>query len=133
MLALFKEGIGLPLMLHGLPPSGSSEQTIHDWLAQPVAPDLVASISPLGRVQAGQYGRCPTYVIHGEADEVAPFVDAERFVRELAARDIPHGFLPVRNGVHIHDLALRPGMRDWEEQVAPGYRFLLDLVSRAEQ
>ena len=32
---------------------------------------------------------------------------------------------------HIHDLHLKPGARGWEEQVAPGYRFLFDVVREA--
>jgi len=120
-------------MLSGLPPRDNGEidddDDLRKWLASTGAPspERVASVSPLARLHSGQYN-CPTYVIHGTSDEVAPFAGAQRFVAELAARGVRHGFLTVKGGAHIHDLALRPGTHEWQEQVAPGYQFLIDVV-----
>ncbi|KAK4244346.1 BcPKS16, polyketide synthase [Corynascus novoguineensis] len=147
VLALFKERIGLPLLLNGLPPRTSSSSydtdpankdqegndqarrsSLLETTLTPPPPALVASISPLSRLRAGQY-RTPTFLLHGTADEVAPFAGAERFAGEMAARGVRHGLLAVRGAPHIYDLGLQPGTREWEERVAPGYRFLVDLVS----
>ncbi|PHH89661.1 hypothetical protein CDD83_5579 [Cordyceps sp. RAO-2017] len=132
VLALFKEGIGLPLLLDGL--RGAASRLSADggekgsWLAAASA-ERVASISPLARLRAGQY-KVPTYVIHGTADQVAPFAGAERFVRELGARGVEHGFLALQGVDHIHDLRLRPGSEAWAAQVEPGYEFLFRLAGR---
>jgi acetyl esterase/lipase len=67
-------------------------------------------------------------LLHGTADEVAPFAGAARFAAELAARGVPGGLLAVQGAPHIYDLGLRPGMGEWEERVAPGYRFLVEQV-----
>ena len=106
-----------------------TDSLLPENLLAPPSPSLVASISPLSRLRAGQY-HTPTFVLHGTADEVAPYAGAERFAEELAARGVRHGLLAVRGAPHIYDLALRPGTREWEERVEPGYRFLVDLVSR---
>lgn len=124
VLALFKEGIGLPLLLNGLP--DSPKTTLSEWLAPP-SPTDVAAISPLSQLRRGAYNT-PTFVIHGTDDEVAPFAAAERFVTALKERQIRHGFLPIQGARHIHDLTAKPGTREWEEQVAPGYQFLFDVI-----
>lgn len=127
VLALFKENIGLPLMLNGLPKGCLFGEDDIDWPLALPSPERISSVSPLARLRAGQYS-CPTFIIHSAADEIAPFAGAERFVRELEARGVPHGFLPLQNLPHIHDLHLTPEMREWGEQVAPGYRFLFETV-----
>ncbi|KAH7320277.1 BcPKS16, polyketide synthase [Stachybotrys elegans] len=126
VLALFKEGIGLPLLLHGLPEPGSRGDAV--WRRLP-SPAQIASISPLARLRDGEY-RVPTYVIHGTADQIAPFEGAERFVRELSGSGIRHGFLPLEGVGHIHDVELKPGDALWDSQVGPGYQFLFDLITK---
>ncbi|KAI9667742.1 MAG: Type I Iterative PKS [Bathelium mastoideum] len=133
VLALFKEGIGLSLLLNGLPSrrvknNDGDDDDSQDWIGERPSSERIASISPLMRLLAGQY-HCPTFVVHGTADEVAPFTGAQRFVEALAERGVAHGFLPVQGAPHIHDLHLRPGRRGWEEQVGPGYDFLFHAVS----
>ncbi|GAB1312718.1 Polyketide synthase [Madurella fahalii] len=122
VLSLFKEGIGLSLLLNGL-----SRSSATDSLLTRPAPELVASISPLSRLRAGEY-TVPTYVIHGTADEVAPFEAAESFVREMRARGVPCGFLAVPRGRHVHDVGVERGTREWEEGVEGAYRFLFEVV-----
>ncbi|KJZ75225.1 hypothetical protein HIM_05419 [Hirsutella minnesotensis 3608] len=134
VLALLKDGIGLPLLLNGLPrtpQAAVATNTTHsssmpEWLSPP-SPERVASISPLARLRAGQYS-VPTYLIHSTADEIAPFAAAERFTSELKARGVRHGLLPLENMSHLHDLKLRPGSRAWDSQAGPGFRFLFDAV-----
>ncbi|KAI1840571.1 hypothetical protein JX266_013235 [Neoarthrinium moseri] len=130
VLALFKEGIGLRLLLNGLPAEiiKNHSSGAEDWaVLAPPSPERVASISPLAQVLGGNY-RCPTFLVHGTADEVAPFSGAEVFAAALAEHGVSHGFLAVPGAAHIHDLQLRPGTQKWEEQVEPGYKFLFDSV-----
>ena len=87
----------------------------------------IAHISPLAQLRQGNYNT-PTYIIHGTDDEVAPFAAAERFVDELSKKNIRHGFLPLAGVNHIHDVRLVPGTGSWEDQVAPGYHFLFEVI-----
>ncbi|KAI9647085.1 hypothetical protein NHQ30_005087 [Ciborinia camelliae] len=123
LLSMFKEGTGLPLLLNGLPRSGATLSETLDQLTQA----QIHAISPLAQLRCGNYD-VPTFIIHGTRDQVAPFADAEKFVAELKNHNITCGFLPLEGEDHIHDLYLRPGMRDWEEMVEPGYRFLFDVL-----
>ncbi|RAH61359.1 ketoacyl-synt-domain-containing protein [Aspergillus piperis CBS 112811] len=100
VLSVSKNGTALPLLLNAQ--TGSA-----DYLAMPSASRL-AAISPLAQVREGNY-RAPTFVIHSRQDQVVPFDSAERFIAELKAQGVP-------------------GTREWEEQVAPGYRFLQDAI-----
>ena len=70
----------------------------------------------------------PTFLIHGEKDEIVPFHTALKFADALKVGGIKSGFLPVKGVKHIHDLNLKPGMEKWKEQVAPGYEFLLQAL-----
>ncbi|KAK3323022.1 hypothetical protein B0H66DRAFT_621138 [Apodospora peruviana] len=63
LLFIFKEGNGLPILLHGLPLDSSA------WSSNPPA-NLISSISALARLRAGDY-TVPTYVDHGVADSGA--------------------------------------------------------------
>ncbi|KXX79217.1 Conidial yellow pigment biosynthesis polyketide synthase [Madurella mycetomatis] len=130
VLSLFKDGIGLPLLIHGLTRSAagvSGSGSRINTLLTPPARELVASISPLSRLRAGEY-TVPTYIIHGTADEVVPVEAAERFVSEARARGVRCGFLAVPGGRHVHDVGVEEGSREWEEGVEGGYRFLLDVL-----
>ncbi|KAI4956605.1 Type I Iterative PKS [Alternaria rosae] len=115
VFAVLKEGIGLNVLLYGLS---------HKALAQKPDPALVRAISPMAHVRDGSYN-VPTFVIHGVKDEIVPFKTAESFVKELDNSGVECGFLPVPGVKHIHDVDLKPGSREWKNQVEPGYRFLL--------
>lgn len=125
VLSLFKEGNGLPLLLNGLPSLSSVENPM---LMAPSA-DRIAAISPLFQVRAGNYST-PTFIIHGDRDEIVPFYTAERFAKALRVAGVESGFLPVKQARHIHDLKLKPGQKEWEESVAPGYDFLINILQR---
>ncbi len=118
VLSLFKEGNGLPMMLNGI--------TDPNWRRKPDA-DKIAAISPMAQLRKGAY-TTPTFLIHGEKDEIVPFHTADKFARALEKEGVRNGFLPVKGVKHIHDLNLGPGMQKWEEQVAPGYEFLLEAL-----
>ena len=91
--------------------------------------DRIAAISPLFQVRAGNYST-PTFIIHGDRDEIVPFYTAERFAKALRVAGVESGFLPVKQARHIHDLKLKPGQKEWEESVAPGYDFLINILQR---
>lgn len=117
---MFKEGTGLSLLLNGLPRPGAKS------LDQPTQAQIIA-ISPLAQLRKGNYD-VPTFIIHGTRDQIAPFADSEKFVVELKKRIITCGFLPLEGVDHIYDLQLKPGTREWETKVEPGYQFLFDVV-----
>ncbi|KAF9694109.1 hypothetical protein EKO04_007757 [Ascochyta lentis] len=118
IFALLKEGIGLNVLLNGLSPEA---------LAQKPDPALVRAISPMAHVRDGSYD-VPTFVIHGLEDEIVPFKTAELFIKELENYGVKCGLLKVPGVRHIHDLHLKPGSKEWRDQVEPGYRFLLGIL-----
>ncbi|KAF7944492.1 hypothetical protein EAE96_010883 [Botrytis aclada] len=119
VLSLFKEGNGLSIMLNGI--------SDDDWCRKP-DPERVAFISPMAQLRSGIY-TTPTFLIHGEDDEVVPFHTAKNFVTALDERGVRSGFLGVSCAKHIHDLNLRPGMKQWRQGVEPGYNFLFIILS----
>ena len=96
------------------------------WHKQPDA-KRVAAISPMAQLRAGTY-TTPTFLIHGENDEIVPYHTAVKFASALRARGVRSGFLEVKGAKHIHDLTLMPGTERWERQVAPGYEFLFEAL-----
>lgn len=128
VLALFKEGIGLPLLLNGL---SSIQDHSSNQLRYP-HPDLIAEISPLAQLQTGRY-RTPTFLIHSTKDEIVPFSGAARFADAMANAGVKGGLLKVTGKKHIHDLKLAPGMQEWKEEVQPGYDFLGSMLDAASE
>ncbi|KAF7898017.1 uncharacterized protein EAF01_008983 [Botrytis porri] len=120
VLSLFKEGSGLSIMLNGISDDG--------WCRKP-DPERVAFISPMAQLRSGKY-TTPTFLIHGEDDEIVPIYTAKKFVTALKERGVRSGFLEVPGAKHIHDLNLRPGMEQWRQGVEPGYDFLFEILSR---
>jgi acetyl esterase/lipase len=118
IFAVLKEGIGLNVLLYGLS---------HEALALKPELTLVEAISPMAHVREGSYN-VPTFVIHGMEDEIVPFKTAESFIKELENSGVKCGFLPIPGVKHIHDLNLKPGSKEWKDQVEPGYRFLFEIL-----
>lgn len=119
VLALVKEKNGVALLLDSIPTDGNT-------LKAP-EPERVAAISPLAQVQNGNY-HTPTFVIIGDEDEIVPFHTSVDFVNALREQGIKNGFILVPGQRHIYDLALSPGMAKWDEWVAPGYKFLFEVL-----
>lgn len=126
LLSLFRESkeYGLSLMLNG---KLGTQQNVAKLVSDPPNLEKQEAICPTARLRAGGY-KVPTFIIHGEEDEIALFESASRFHEEMNRQGIKSGFLAVKNGHHIHDLRLKPGMAKWDEQVAPGYQFLFDVL-----
>ncbi|ESZ91464.1 BcPKS16, polyketide synthase [Sclerotinia borealis F-4128] len=120
VLSLFKEGNGLSLMLNGI--------SDDDWRRKP-DPERVAAINPMAQLRSGKY-TTPTFLIHGENDEIVPYYTAKNFATALREHGVRCGFLGVPGVKHIHDLSLRPGMEQWKQSVEPGYNFLFEILSR---
>ena len=119
IFAVLKEGIGLNVLLNGLS---------HESLRQKPDPELVRAISPLAHVRNGTY-TVPTYIIHGTQDEIVLFRTAELFIKELEEAKVKCGLLRLPGVRHIHDLHLKPGDKQWRDQVEPGYDFLLEALN----
>ncbi|KAM0172578.1 hypothetical protein ACHAPF_007314 [Botrytis cinerea] len=120
VLSLFKEGNGLSIMLNGI--------SDDDWRRNP-DPERVAFISPMAQLRSGRY-TTPTFLIHGEDDEIVPFHTAKKFVTALKEHGVRSGILGVSGAKHIHDLNLRPGVEQWRLGVQPGYDFLFEILSK---
>nr|P9WET2.1 RecName: Full=Non-reducing polyketide synthase Preu6; Short=NR-PKS Preu6; AltName: Full=Lecanoric acid synthase [Preussia isomera]UNY67719.1 polyketide synthase Preu6 [Preussia isomera] len=114
LLHVFHSDIGLPLILHGLPISGSGRPS----------PSLVASISPLARLRNGSY-TIPTFIIHGTKDVIAPYAAAERFVKIMSEKGVKSGFLSLSGTGHVFDVTMKPDSKGWEDKVKPGLDFLI--------
>ncbi|KAK8051164.1 hypothetical protein PG993_002549 [Apiospora rasikravindrae] len=137
LMVMYQERIALPVLLNGISNNENDATSILKGASrtlslEPPSPDRIAAISPLAQLRAGNYV-VPTFIVHGSEDEVAPFADAERFVAEMRRRTggderLRHGFLPLQGARHLFDLKLKEGSREWEEMVAPGYRFLLEVL-----
>jgi acetyl esterase/lipase len=118
IFAVLKEGIGLNVLLYGLS---------HEALARKPDPALIGAISPMAHVRDGSY-EVPTFVIHGMDDEIVPFKTAESFIKALEKSGVECGILSVPGVKHIHDLHLKPGNKEWRDQVEPGYRFIFEIL-----
>lgn len=121
LLSVFKSGIGLPLLLHGL-----SLDTSSDCFEMPSSA-RIASISPLAQLRQANF-ETPTFIIHGSRDDIAPYAAAKRFIHEMKKHGVPHGFLSLDGVGHVFDLELHPATDEWETQIVPGYQFLFDAV-----
>ncbi|KAL4732946.1 Alpha/Beta hydrolase protein [Aspergillus similis] len=121
ILSVAERGTALPLLLNNIDEP--------NFLAAPSAA-RIAAISPLAQLYLGNYAT-PTFIIHSRQDKVCPFAAAERFINELKARGVKAGLLALQAAPHLHDLYTRPGMREWDEQVKPGYAFLNQVMSSA--
>ena len=91
-------------------------------------PARVAYISPAAQLKAGRY-HTPTYIIHGDKDEIVPWEPSKRFIEQLQTdKGVESGFLLVKDAIHIFDLKMHPGSKKWEGEVKPGYRFLIEML-----
>ncbi|KAI9811990.1 MAG: Type I Iterative PKS [Pycnora praestabilis] len=92
-------------------------------------PDRVAAISPLAQVRKGTY-KVPTFIVHGDQDEIVPVNMSREFEGALKEKGIRTELLVVKGKGHIFDLFYRPGREGWDQEVVPGYEFLVDVLRR---
>ena len=129
LLSLFRGGresldFGLSLMLSGRP---GEHRTIGDLVSQPPNKERRSMACPTAHLKAGTY-KVPTYIIHGDADNIAPFPPALAFHEEMVRQGLKSGFTAVVGGQHIHDLRSAPGTTKWASEVEPGYAFLFEIL-----
>ncbi|KAI0141207.1 BcPKS16, polyketide synthase [Xylariaceae sp. FL1272] len=125
LLSLWHERNGLSLLVKSL----NSLDGSWDWKRIP-SRARVAAISPLAQVKRGTY-TTPTYLVHGVRDDVVPYSSSLTFVMEMRARNLDCGILTVQGAGHIHDLDLKPGTIEWENEIAPAFEFLFKRLGRA--
>ena len=89
--------------------------------------ESVTAISPLAQVRKGTY-KVPTFVVHGDEDEIVPVGMSAEFVQMLREKGVRSELLVVPGKGHIFDLFCRPGRDGWETDVVPGYQFLVDVL-----
>ena len=112
----------VPFLLHGFAaetPEGAN-----------VSPERVASISALAQVRCGNY-KTPTFVIHGEKDEMIPYAMATDIVEAMKEKDVDCGVIVVPDAKHMYDIFLKPGKKGWESAVLPGYEFLFRALGQS--
>lgn len=129
LLSLFESGsreFGLSLMLNGSP---GGHKTVGELVASPPSLERQAAICPTARLRMGQY-KVPTFIIHGELDDIALFESAANLYDEMKQQGTPSGFLAVDHGGHLHDLHLKVGMPQWDRYIVPGYQFLFDMLKK---
>ena len=132
VLSLFEETpeFALSLLLNGVP---GRQSKVGELVSKPPSAERRAAICPTARVRSGEY-RVPTFIVHGDTDEVAPLESALSLYEEMQRQGVESEFLAAKRGYHGYDLRLKPGMAGWDEQVAPGYQFLFDqLRNRANR
>ena len=95
-----------------------------------VSPDRVASISALAQVRRGNY-KTPTFVIHGEKDEMIPYAMATDFAEAMKEQGVDCGVVVVPDAKHMYDITLKLGRKGWESSVLPGYEFLFKALGRS--
>ncbi|KAH7094593.1 BcPKS16, polyketide synthase [Paraphoma chrysanthemicola] len=120
VLSLFREGRGLEIMLHGI-------NSVSAQSPARVEATLIDSISPLAQARSGTY-QVPTFIVHGDHDEIVPFQSAEGFILALKTKGLDCEILPVHGARHLYDLVAKPGTRIWEQGVLPGLEFLVRAV-----
>lgn len=113
--------VGQALLLYG---KESYKELDNDKMAREQA---LSQISPLAKLQDGEFS-VPTLLVHGDKDEIAPFVGAERFSVELQKRGIPGGLIRVRDTKHLFDLRLSGKDALWQDVIVPAYDFLLQYL-----
>ena len=116
----------LPVLLNGLKP-----HHILDPLPMPDARQI-ASISPLAQIEAETY-TTPTFIVHGEKDDLIPYEQAQRTSTALARRNILGEVRILKDRVHLFDL-YPDFVHDEAAQraVEDGYQFLKRSTSLNE-
>lgn len=95
-----------------------------------VSLERVASISALAQVRRGNY-KTPTFVIHGDRDEMIPYTMATDFAEAMRERGVDCGVIVVPEAKHMYDIFLKPGKKGWESGVLPGYEFLFKALRKS--
>ncbi|KAK2006472.1 beta-ketoacyl synthase domain-containing protein [Colletotrichum eremochloae] len=115
----------LPVVIGGLPSknSAASQTPGIDWNALPQpSVDEIQSCSPLAQVRKGNYAT-PTFLVHGKADDLIPWQQSLRTIKEIKNRGIDGQLVLVPDAPHICDTSRNPAAPGWQA-VLKGYQWL---------
>ncbi|KAI9725826.1 MAG: Type I Iterative PKS [Chrysothrix sp. TS-e1954] len=150
VLSLFREDTGLALLLNTDIPCGESfvcragahagilgggsagdeeDRLVKEVILSQPSRERISAICPLAQLRQGHYVT-PTFIIHSDADEVAPYDDAVEFCEAMEDQGVKCDMLKLHGKKHLHDLNIRSHSIEWVEQVEPGYQFLLRALGR---
>jgi len=124
----------LPVLLTGLPCRSRLKEREGKWegnktkwasLPQP-AQDRIVRCSPFTQVTRGNY-KTPTFLIHGQNDELIPWQQSDKIWREMKSRGIAAELILVEGAPHVCDTSSNPESTGWKA-VLQGYRFLAERV-----
>ena len=124
ILSIFTEQTGLALLLNNIPCGSEFDSTnlgIEDILVDPPQ-ERIEMICPLAQLEQGHY-HIPTCLVHGTADEIAPFEDAAHFHEALRGKGVECEMLRLEGAKHLFDVYARPGDDVWRNQVLPALQF----------
>ncbi|KAK8108232.1 Methylphloroacetophenone synthase [Apiospora kogelbergensis] len=120
----------LPVIVDGLPSRrrADADATGIDWNVAPQpALERVRAVSPRAHIADGTYGRVPTFLVHGTADDLIPWQQSRDTYDALASRGVPSGLALVEGAPHICDLSSDPESEGWKATMR-GYDFICSYV-----
>ena len=118
ILSLYKEGKGLSLILNGWG---------ENWERLP-SPEKVKFIDPITQVQEGNY-KTPTFIYHGEMDEIVPASQSKAFIDELHAKGVQCDLGVIPGAKHTYELFTKPEDPQWTNNVASGFASARSWIS----
>lgn len=111
----------VPVLVDGLPSKTSAKSK--DWETLPMpSSERIQAVSPYAQIVRGAY-RTPTFIIHGELDDLIPWEQSRDTIDELKKQGVRAGIAIPRAG-HAFDLW---GETDWSA-VMEGYDFLQTFI-----
>ncbi|MCJ1394663.1 hypothetical protein MMC18_007543 [Xylographa bjoerkii] len=133
-------GQALPILLDGLPQkrnAATANPEQKDWHALPQPPlSQIIPVSPLSQIVRDNY-HTPTYLLHGEIDDLVPAQQARSVCDALRAKGVECGLEIVEGKGHLFDCFCKVddgqdgtggnGRKEWEA-VKKGYEFVLARV-----
>lgn len=116
----------LPVIINGLSSRGlaaSKRPEVKDWNALPLPPiEEIRRCSPLAQVRSGNYAT-PTFLVHGTADDLIPWQQSLRTIKEMKSRNIDAHLVLVQDGPHVCDSSRDSESAGWQA-VLQAYRWL---------
>ncbi|WYZ35368.1 hypothetical protein EsH8_X_000015 [Colletotrichum jinshuiense] len=116
----------LPVVINGLFSRGLAalkRPEVKDWNALPLPPiEEIRRCSPLAQVKSGNYAT-PTFLVHGTADDLIPWQQSLRTIKEMKSRNIDAHLVLVQDGPHVCDSSRDSESAGWQA-VLQAYRWL---------
>ncbi|KAH8896779.1 beta-ketoacyl synthase [Thozetella sp. PMI_491] len=122
----------VPLLVGGLPKgigAASTAGNAQDWAQLPWPnSEAIRAVSPRAQVELGRY-RTPTFIVHGERDDLIPCQQSRDMVDALTSRNIEAVLAAPRDAGHAFDLWTDedPSGSGWEA-VREAFEWISDHV-----